>query len=125
MFDVIDDVLGERNTNEENIDEEGRGLDPEYDALFEELNTQLYPDCTWMSSLNFMAKLLHIKVNNRWTYTSFNQLLELVRVTYPKSKIPASHYEAKKKLRKIGFGYQSIHVCKNDCDLFWKEKAQT
>ena len=28
MFDVIDDVMAEQNTNEENTDDEGRGMDP-------------------------------------------------------------------------------------------------
>ncbi|XP_052627045.1 uncharacterized protein LOC128133587 [Lactuca sativa] len=123
MFDVIDDVMVEQNTNEENIDEEGRGIDLEFDDLFEELNTKLYPECSDMSALNFLAKLLHVKVINRWTNSSFDQLVELLRVAFPKSKIPASHYEAKKKLRKIGLGHQSIHACKNDCALFWKENG--
>ncbi|XP_023772644.2 uncharacterized protein LOC111921298 [Lactuca sativa] len=86
MSDVIYDVMAEQNTNEENIDEEGRGIDP-------------------------------------WTNSSFDQLVELLRAAFLKSKIPASHYEAKKKLRKIGLGYQSIHTCKNDCALFWKENG--
>ncbi|XP_052625778.1 uncharacterized protein LOC111885117 [Lactuca sativa] len=51
-----------------------------------------------------------------------DQLLEFLRVAFPKENtIPASHYEAKKKLEKIGLGYQSIHACVNDCALFWKE----
>ncbi|XP_023744591.1 uncharacterized protein LOC111892768 [Lactuca sativa] len=123
MFDVIDDVMAEENTNEENIDEEGRGIDPKFDDLFEELNTKLYPECSDMSALKFLAKLFHTKVINRWTNSSFDQLVELLRASFPKSKIPASHYEAKKKLRKIGLGYQSIHACKNDCPLFWKENG--
>ena len=65
---------------------------------------------------------MHIKVISRWTDSSFDQLLEFLRVAFPKeNKIPTSHYEAKKKLRKIGLGYQSIHACINDCALFWKE----
>ncbi|KAI3699037.1 hypothetical protein L2E82_43030 [Cichorium intybus] len=124
MFDVIDDVMAEQDTFEENRNEEGSGADPEFDALFEELNTELYPGCTWMSSLNFLAKMMHIKVINKWTDSSFDQLLEFLRVVFPKeNKIPTSHYEAKKKLRKIGLGYQSIHACVNDCALYWKENA--
>ncbi|XP_023766938.1 uncharacterized protein LOC111915514 [Lactuca sativa] len=123
MFDVVHDVMAEQNTNEENIDEEGRGIDSTFDDLFEELNTKLYPECSDMSALNFLAKLLHIKVINRWTNSSFDQLVELLRAAFPKSKILASHYEAKTKLRKIGLGYQSIDACKNDCALFWKENG--
>jgi hypothetical protein len=122
MFDAIDDIMAEQNTNEENIDEDETAEDPEFDALFKELNTELYPGCGWLSSLNFLAKLMHIKVMNKWTNSSFDQLLEFLRVAFPKeNQIPASHYEAKKKLRKLGLGYQSIHACINDCALFWKE----
>ena len=58
MFDVIDDVMVEQNTNEENIDDEGRCIDPEFDVLFEELNTKLYLNCSEMSSLNFFGKVV-------------------------------------------------------------------
>ena len=34
-----------------------------------------------------------------------------------------SHYKAKKLMTKMGLGYMSIHVCKNDCALFWKENS--
>ncbi|KAD4586129.1 hypothetical protein E3N88_23730 [Mikania micrantha] len=124
MFDALDDVIGEQNTYDENVNEYGDGLDTEFDTLFKEFNTELYLSCNWMSSLNFLAKLMHIKVINKWTNSSFDQLLEFLRVAFPKeNKIPASHYEAKKKLRKIGLGYQSIHACINDCALFWKENS--
>ncbi|KAL5574711.1 hypothetical protein UlMin_016410 [Ulmus minor] len=38
---------------------------------------------------------------------------------------PGSHYEAKKLMTKMGLGYQSIHVCKNDCALFWNENSMS
>ena len=51
-------------------------------------------------------------------------LCELLKLSHPKdSKIPASYYDAKKKLRSLGLGYEMIHVCKYDCALFWKENA--
>lgn len=40
MFDVIDDVMLKQNTNEDNIDEEGLCIEPKFDVLFEELNTE-------------------------------------------------------------------------------------
>ncbi|KAI3824172.1 hypothetical protein L1987_05621 [Smallanthus sonchifolius] len=46
MFDAIYDVMAEQNINKDNIDEDGTGLDPEFDALFEELNKELYPGCS-------------------------------------------------------------------------------
>ena len=34
-----------------------------------------------------------------------------------------SHYEVKRLMTKMGFGYQSIHVCKKDCSAFWNENS--
>ncbi|XP_076942933.1 uncharacterized protein LOC143612978 [Bidens hawaiensis] len=124
MFDLVDDIMEEQHACTPPTDN-GVGLDPEFDELFKELNTEFYPGCTWISSLNSLAKLMHIKVINKWTDSSFDQLLEFLRFALPKeNKVPTSHYEAKKKLSKIGLGYEKIHACINDCALFWKENAE-
>ncbi|KAA0048683.1 putative transposase [Cucumis melo var. makuwa] len=39
------------------------------------------------------------------------------------STIPSSFYETKRKLRDLGLGYETIHACKYDCVLYWKEFA--
>ena len=39
------------------------------------------------------------------------------------NKLPTSHYELKKLLSKLGLSYETIHVCKYDCTLFWKENV--
>ncbi|KAL6323438.1 hypothetical protein AAG906_039008 [Vitis piasezkii] len=53
---------------------------------------------------------------------SFNMLLKLLLDAFPNgANIPKSHYDAKKMLRDFGLGYVSIHACKYDCALFWKE----
>ncbi|XP_076938814.1 uncharacterized protein LOC143607153 [Bidens hawaiensis] len=124
MFDLVDDIMEEHPTHTPATND-GAGLDPEFDELFKELNTELFPGCSLMSSLNFLAKLMHIKVITKWTDGSLDQLLELLRAAFHKgNQIPASHYEAKKKLSKIGLGYEKIHACTNDCALFWKENAK-
>ncbi|KAL7234601.1 hypothetical protein ACSBR1_018104 [Camellia fascicularis] len=51
-----------------------------------------------------MVKLQHLKIFNRWSNKSLTMLLELLKEALP-----------------IGLNYQKIHVCKNDCVLFWKE----
>nr|XP_015621188.1 uncharacterized protein LOC4326258 isoform X1 [Oryza sativa Japonica Group]XP_015621190.1 uncharacterized protein LOC4326258 isoform X1 [Oryza sativa Japonica Group]XP_025883272.1 uncharacterized protein LOC4326258 isoform X1 [Oryza sativa Japonica Group]XP_025883275.1 uncharacterized protein LOC4326258 isoform X1 [Oryza sativa Japonica Group] len=49
-------------------------------------------------------------------------LLKLLKEALPTGDtLPASYYEAKKMLRDLGLGYESIHACINDCVLFWKE----
>ncbi|TYK16523.1 hypothetical protein E5676_scaffold21G003360 [Cucumis melo var. makuwa] len=37
--------------------------------------------------------------------------------------IPSSFYEAKRKLRNLDLGYETIHACKYGCVLYWKEFA--
>ncbi|XP_052622477.1 uncharacterized protein LOC128127815 [Lactuca sativa] len=126
MADLIDDVMWESRENDTNLDEgtsntRGSGVDDDFAQLLEEMETQLYIGSIF-SSLEFLAKLMHIKVNNKWTDSSFDQLLKLLQLAFPKgNKVPLSYYLAKKKLQSIGLGYESIHVCKNDCCLFWKE----
>lgn len=131
MVDVLNDVGWENtgNEHEANIDERSNeptegssGANDDIDALHMEVETELYPGCTWLSSLNFLAKMMHMKVMNKWTDSSFDQLLEFLRFAFPKNnKVPSSNYEAKKTMKKLGLGYESIHACKNDCCLFWKE----
>jgi len=119
MDDVIEDVRGERMEEDTDVNEENPGTSDDFEALLEEVQAELYPGCTKFSSLDFLAKLMHIKVKNKWTNGSFDDLLELLQSSHPEgNRIPPSHYVAKKTLKKIGLGYESIHVCKNDCFLF-------
>ena len=95
------------------------------DYLFGESHQSLYPGCTKFSTLTFLIKLMHIKVLNGWSNKSFDMLLELLLDAFPDgASIPKSHYDVKKMLRDFGLGYDSIHACKYDCALFWKENEK-
>ncbi|KAK9143030.1 hypothetical protein Syun_012430 [Stephania yunnanensis] len=48
-------------------------------------------------------------------------LLKLLTKCFPNANIPSCYLEANKKLHGLGLGYNSIHACKYDCALFWKE----
>ncbi|KAL5560927.1 hypothetical protein UlMin_030674 [Ulmus minor] len=72
----------------------GPSSNDQYDDLFAALRSELYPG-----------------------------LLKLLKLAFPKIDLVESHYEAKKLMTKMGLGYSSIHVCKNDCALFWKENS--
>ena len=37
----------------------------QYDELFSEVEAELYPGCTSYSSLNFLVKLMHLKVMHK------------------------------------------------------------
>ena len=83
------------------------------------MEAELYPGYTSYSSLNFLVKLMHLKVIHKWTNKSFDSLLKLLKDTFPAdNKIPRSHYDAKKWMSKLGLGYESIHICQYDSALF-------
>ncbi|WVZ49393.1 hypothetical protein U9M48_000759, partial [Paspalum notatum var. saurae] len=52
-------------------------------------------------------------------------LLDLLNDALPKgSALLNNFYEAKKLVKSVGIGYNSIHSCENDCILYWKEDAK-
>ncbi|KAL5760152.1 hypothetical protein ACOSQ2_018990 [Xanthoceras sorbifolium] len=90
-------------------------------TLFSEARRNLFPGCK-LTSLNFVVKLMHLKVLNQWTNKSMDMILDLLKSTFPKgTNIPGLTYDAKKMLKDLGLGYEVIHACKYDCALFWKE----
>ena len=71
-----------------------------------------------------MMRLLHIKSFYRISNTAFDALLNLLSASLPECDLPKSYDDAKKYLRELGLGYNSIPVCKNNCVLFWKDYAE-
>ena len=123
-LDEIFDVLGHIISDSVEGDViGGQSSNVQYDDLFIKLRSQLYPDASSFSSLNFLVKLMHIKVMKKWTNKSFDELLKLLKQAFPKIDLVDSHYQAKKMMTKLGFGYRSIHVCKNEYTLFWNENS--
>ncbi|KAL5560887.1 hypothetical protein UlMin_030634 [Ulmus minor] len=120
MFDVLDDIISE-DADGDAVG--GPSSNEQYDDLFAALRSELYPSVSSFSSLNFLVKLIHLKVLNKWTNKSFDELLKLLNLAFPKIDLVESHYEAKKLMTKMGLGYSSIHECKNECALFWKENS--
>ncbi|TYJ99784.1 uncharacterized protein E5676_scaffold896G00240 [Cucumis melo var. makuwa] len=123
MVEMIHDLHGpmfeecRRESNEQDESDKISGM-------FPEIEEELYPGCLKFTSFNFLVKLMHIKVLNRWSDKSFDMLLELLNEAFPNGvELPVSYYEAKKRLRDLGMGYETIHVCKFYCALFWKDYA--
>ena len=96
-----------------------------FEIMLEASQRGLYPGCKDSETLlAFVIRMLHVKVQYRWSNKSFDKVLEIFRDTLPEGNVvPASVYEAKKLLRDLGLGYEHIDSCKNDCILFWKENA--
>ena len=120
VIDALNDACGpiDKDINlEESTNTHGN-----FENLFHEANRELYPGCKKFSALTFLVKLMHVKVLNCWSDKSFDMLLQLLIDAFPEgSIIPKTYYDAKKMLRELGLGYNSIHACKYDCVLFWKE----
>jgi len=55
---------------------------------------------------------------------AFNMVIDLIKRALPDGEtLPRSYYEATQLRRDLGFSYERIHACKNDCVLFWKNHA--
>ena len=119
VINVLNDACGpvDQDINLEKSSSHGN-----FENLFNEVNKELYPGCRKFSALTFLVKLMHVKVLNCWSDKSFDMLLQLLIDAFPEgSNIPKTYYDAKKMLRELGLGYNSIHACKYDCKLVWNE----
>lgn len=135
-YEMLHDIAGSSYVQLENDDDEDlieasvevpreSNEAGKFDQMFDDLKKSLYPDCEKFSALTFLVKLMHVKVMNKWSNKSFDMLLKLLIEAFPEgTKLPGSNYEAKSYLRVLGLGYESIHACKYDCVLFWKENAK-
>ena len=77
-----------------------------------------------LARFSFTVKLLHAKSFYRISNVAFNAILRILSLQYPNSSIPKSYAEALGIIGRLGLGYDSIHVCPNNCVLFQKEHAK-
>ncbi|XP_042942614.1 uncharacterized protein LOC122276775 [Carya illinoinensis] len=94
-----------------------------FDKLLDDARRPLFDGCTKFTKLSFIVKLLHIKSIGGWSIKSFDMLLDLLRSSFPDALLPQSYEESRSLERGLGFKYDKIHACPNDCILFWKENA--
>ena len=71
MFDVLDDIIGDDAKVDASTAETST---VQYDELFDDLNLELDHGVLSFSSLNFLVKLMHLKVLNTWTNKLINEL---------------------------------------------------
>ncbi|XP_019178174.1 PREDICTED: uncharacterized protein LOC109173401 [Ipomoea nil] len=95
-----------------------------FSKLLEDAEKPLYAGCTTFTKLSAVVKLYNLKVKYSWSDASFTDLLDLFAKMLPTDNVlPSSLYEAKRSLVALGMDYEKIHVCPNDCILYWKENA--
>ena len=53
---------------------------------------------------------MHVKVSCKMTSMAMDMMLQLLNEAFKSTNFPKNHYEAKKNLRSLGLGYESIHA---------------
>ncbi|XP_066354772.1 uncharacterized protein [Miscanthus floridulus] len=122
--DVADDDYDEDHGVPEMIGDlyaaaEADGEQPRFARVLEDAKKSLSPGSSH-SKFSFLVRMLYIKSRYRIGNTVFSTMLKLLSSGYPQSELPKSYDEAKKYLGELGLGFENIHVCKNNCVLFWK-----
>ena len=86
--------------------------------------SELYPGYKKFTKVAFILKMLHIKTSCTMSNKAFDMIIKFIKEALPDGEtLPRSYREAKRFCWDLSFGYESIHACKNDCVLFWKEHA--
>ncbi|XP_050278453.1 uncharacterized protein LOC126719982 [Quercus robur] len=92
--------------------------------MIDDVNKPLYAGCMKFSIFSAIVVLFQLKTLCLWMNKLFTMLLQVLMDMLPSdAKLPKDHYEAKKIVRDLGFGYEKIHACPDDCMLFWKENV--
>ena len=102
MRDILNDFMesDDGGNGGDDVDERAMGANQYFDDLFTEIESELYPRCTKFSSLNFLMKLIHLKVSNKGTNKSFDSLLKLLKDVLPEgNRLPISHMMPRKRCR--------------------------
>ncbi|KAG7533210.1 Transposon En/Spm-like [Arabidopsis thaliana x Arabidopsis arenosa] len=128
-FDLIrtafydgEDHSDSQNQNGDDSQEAETKEESDFRKKLKEAETPLYFGCPKYTKVSAIMGLYRIKVKSGMSENYFDQLLSLVHDMLPgENVLPKSTNEIKKFLKVFGFGYETIHACKNDCILYRKE----
>nr|GEX62565.1 hypothetical protein [Tanacetum cinerariifolium] len=82
----------------------------------------LYEGCLDFTKLSAIVKLLNLKGKYGAFDKFFIELLGLIKKMLPAgNEMVEKTYQAKKVMKLMGSGYKKIHVCINNCLLYWKD----
>ncbi len=92
--------------------------------LYQQATTPLYPmsrTSVVSATIIIMNMCTVFRVSNKFTDELFRYLsTDLL----PRgNKLPGTHYEARKSIRKLGLNYNTVHACRNGCILFQEEHS--
>ncbi|KAG7556924.1 hypothetical protein ISN44_As11g029270 [Arabidopsis suecica] len=113
---------GKQSSQQNNV-EESETVESKEEGEFrkklEDAETPLYSTCMNYTKVSAIMGLYRIKVKSGMSENFFDQLLTLVHDMLPgDNMLPKSTNDMKKFLKIFGFGYDSIHACRNDCILY-------
>ena len=83
---------------------------------------QLVHDKTTHSTLSATARLVSIKSQHNLSISCYDDIVALIHELLPAdSNLPKDFYHSKKMLKGLGMPYEKIHVCYNNCMLYYKD----
>ncbi|GKC83294.1 putative reverse transcriptase domain-containing protein [Tanacetum coccineum] len=81
----------------------------------------LLQGCPDFTKLSAIVKLLNLKGKYEASDKFFTELLGLIKKMLPAgNEMVEKTYQAKNVMKLMGSGYKKIHVCINNCLLYWK-----
>lgn len=106
------------NATKDNFDEDDL---VKFQQLLLDAEKPLYAGCPDFTKMSAIVKLLNLKGKYGCSDKFFTELLGLLKKMLPAgNEMVEKTYQAKKYLKLMGSGYKKIHVCINNCLLYWK-----
>nr|GFA15474.1 hypothetical protein [Tanacetum cinerariifolium] len=107
------------NTTKDNFDEDDL---VKFQEQLLEAEKPLYEGCSDFTKLSAIVKILNLKGKYRASDKFFTELLGLIKKMLPAgNEMMDKTYQAKKIMKLMVRGYKKIHVCINNCLLYWKD----
>ena len=93
-----------------------------FQELLLDAEKPLYEGCPDFTKMSAIVKLLNLKGKYGASDKFFTELLGLLKKMLPAgNEMVEKTYQAKKVIKLMGSGYKKIHVCINNCMLYWKD----
>ncbi|GKB57073.1 putative transposase-associated domain-containing protein [Tanacetum coccineum] len=106
------------NATKDNFDEDDL---VKFQELLLDVDKPLYEGCPDFTKSSAIVKLLNLKGKYEASDKFFTELLGLIKKMLPAgNEMVEKTYQAKKVMKLMGSGYKKIHVCINNCLLYWK-----
>nr|GEU97525.1 hypothetical protein [Tanacetum cinerariifolium] len=107
------------NATKDNFDEDDL---VKFQELLLDAENPLYEGCPDFTKFSTIVKLLNLKGRYGASDKFFTELLGLIKKMLPAgNEMVEKTYQAKKVMKLMGSGYKKIHVCINNCLLYWKD----